>query len=172
MNRDGEKYPKLIVLPPVSFYRATHSILPFSISPLLFLPYSREISSFEGKHRETAMETLRNPSHPMHELELEEYHKPYYCDGCKETGFGPRYRCEECNFDLHKACMVAHDAPNSHEFFPGSTFEFLRNPPESCHEECRIKCDACTRTINGFMFHYDKPELHLHPCCLNLKKSY
>lgn len=64
MNRDGEKYLKLIALPPVSFYRATHSILPFSISPLLFLPYSREISSFEDKHREMAMETLRNPSTP------------------------------------------------------------------------------------------------------------
>lgn len=118
-----------------------------------------------------AMETLRNPSHPMHELELEEYQKPYTCDGCKETGFGPRYRCKKCNFDLHKACMFAQNAPDSHEFFPGSTFEFLTDP-SACHEECKIRCDACRKTINGFVFHCEKDDLDLHPCCRNLKKSY
>lgn len=44
-------------------------------------------------------------SHPEQELKLSNYQKPYRCDGCKEQGYGSRYRCELCNFDLHKECM-------------------------------------------------------------------
>ncbi|RVW87068.1 hypothetical protein CK203_048329 [Vitis vinifera] len=40
-----------------------------------------------------------------HPLELKNQKKPYNYDGCKEPGFRSRYRCEVCDFDLHKDCM-------------------------------------------------------------------
>ncbi|XP_038889227.1 uncharacterized protein LOC120079117 [Benincasa hispida] len=116
---------------------------------------------------------LRNhPSHPWHVLELKNYMEPYTCDGCKEKGFGPRYRCEKCDFDLHQACTYNRIASVSHDYFPGSKFRFLRNPPKPCHPECIIRCDACRKTIKGFVFHCEEDNLDLHPCCRNLKRSY
>ncbi|XP_038889225.1 uncharacterized protein LOC120079114 [Benincasa hispida] len=117
-------------------------------------------------------EQLCNPSHLKHELELKKYLKPYTCDGCKEIGFGPRYRCEKCDFDLHKACSFPKNSPISHEFFPRSTFKFFKIPPRACHDKCRRICDACTKPINGFMYHCKKRDLDLHPCCENLKINY
>lgn len=118
-----------------------------------------------------AME-YRNPSHPNHELEMKKYLKPYTCDGCKETGFGPRYRCEKCDFDLHQACMFPQMSSSSHEFFLGSTFKFFRTPPRACHDKCRRMCDACIKPITGFVYHCEKDDLDLHPCCRNLNRSY
>ncbi|KGN51305.1 uncharacterized protein LOC105435688 [Cucumis sativus] len=117
---------------------------------------------------------LCTPNQLKHELELKEYLKPYTCDGCKEIGFGPRYRCEKCNFDLHKACMFPQDSPIFHEFFPQSAFEFFKTPPRACCDDCKKFCDACTKPINGFMYHCKKVkvELDLHPCCRNLNRNY
>ncbi|KAJ0046322.1 hypothetical protein Pint_06302 [Pistacia integerrima] len=109
-----------------------------------------------------------HPSHADHELELKSYEKPYTCDGCKEPGFGSRYRCELCNFDLHKDCMFA--SPNTHhDFFRNSTLKFLFQPPENCScEEGRRYCDACGKPIKGFVYHDEKKGWDLHPCCRNL----
>ncbi|KAG6578704.1 hypothetical protein SDJN03_23152, partial [Cucurbita argyrosperma subsp. sororia] len=118
-------------------------------------------------------EILRNhPTHRRHVLELKNYMEPYTCNGCKEKGFGPRYRCEKCDFDLHKPCTYDRVASVSHEFFPGSRFRFMRNPPKPCHPECIIRCDACRKTIKGFVFHCEEDDLDIHPCCRELKKSY
>ncbi|KAG6578702.1 Melanoma-associated antigen E1, partial [Cucurbita argyrosperma subsp. sororia] len=118
-------------------------------------------------------EMLRNhPSHPRHVLELKNYMEPYTCNGCKEKGFGPRYRCEKCDFDLHKPCTYDRVESVSHEFFPGSRFKFMRNPPKPCHPECRVRCDACRKSIEGFVFHCEEDDLDIHPCCYDLKTSY
>jgi hypothetical protein len=113
-------------------------------------------------------------SHPEHELELKNYQKPYCCDGCKEQGYGPRYRCELCDFDLHKECMFP-SLTTSHEFFQGSTFKFFNQTPAKCskrnckeNERC---CDACGMDINGFVYHCEEKGWDLHPCCRNLEKE-
>ncbi|XP_022133598.1 uncharacterized protein LOC111006137, partial [Momordica charantia] len=105
-------------------------------------------------------------------LELKNYLKPYTCDGCKERGFGPRYRCEKCDFDLHRECMFPQTSPFRHEFFPGSTFKFLRTPPKACHDHCKLQCEACRMDINGFVYHCKEDDLDLHPCCRKLEKEY
>ncbi|XP_008458932.1 uncharacterized protein LOC103498192 [Cucumis melo] len=116
---------------------------------------------------------LRNhPSHPNHELDPQNYARPYTCHGCKQKGFGPRYRCQTCDFDFHQACTYTGTHPVYHDYFPGSKFMFLRNPPEPCHPECRIRCDACRNTIKGFVFHCEEDDLDVHPCCWNLERSY
>uniref|UniRef100_A0A5B7BVG5 Phorbol-ester/DAG-type domain-containing protein n=1 Tax=Davidia involucrata TaxID=16924 RepID=A0A5B7BVG5_DAVIN len=79
-------------------------------------------------------------SHPEHELELKNYEKPYKCDGCKEQGFGSRYRCEVCNYDLHEDCMQ-NDPTTSHKFFKGCTFKFfLQRLPRKCNKPYYDKC--------------------------------
>jgi hypothetical protein len=57
-----------------------------------------------------------------HELELKNYQKPYKCDGCKAHGYGSRYRCELCDFDLHEECMFTS---------PKLTMSSSRNPPSN-----------------------------------------
>uniref|UniRef100_A0A2N9GE35 Phorbol-ester/DAG-type domain-containing protein n=1 Tax=Fagus sylvatica TaxID=28930 RepID=A0A2N9GE35_FAGSY len=77
-------------------------------------------------------------SHPEHELELKNYRKPYTCDGCKGHGFGKRYRCEQCDYDLHEDCMFT-TPTTSHKFFRNSTFKFYEQPPRKCNKQY---CDA------------------------------
>ncbi|KAL6326829.1 hypothetical protein AAG906_011006 [Vitis piasezkii] len=89
-------------------------------------------------------------SHPQHPLDLKNYQKPYICDGCKEQGFGSRYRCELCNYDLHADCAFT-DSTTSHKFFKACTFKFLDQRPGKC---CNSHCKDCMRYyIDGIKFH-------------------
>ncbi|KAK2976866.1 hypothetical protein RJ640_009317 [Escallonia rubra] len=105
-------------------------------------------------------------SHPDHKLELKNYKKPYTCNGCKEQGFGPRYRCNECDYELHKDCMFNAQI-TSHEFYKGSSFKFFSQLPKKW---CK-SCDACGKALNGFVYHCEEEGTNLHPCCLNLKNT-
>lgn len=113
-------------------------------------------------------------SHPKHELKLKNYQKPYRCDGCKEHGYGPRYRCDLCDFDLHKECMLT-SPTTSHEFFQEDTFTFFNQPPRKCRKrncsKCRRYCDACGQAVKGFVYHCEEKGWDLHPCCRKLKKK-
>ncbi|KAJ4719866.1 Cysteine/Histidine-rich C1 domain family protein [Melia azedarach] len=114
-----------------------------------------------------------HPSHPDHELERKTYRKPYTCDGCKELGFGSRYRCEQCNFDLHEHCIFTTPTAH-HDFFRNSTFKFLHQPPTKCSHycpDCQRYCDACGKPIRGFVYHCKEKGWDLHPCCLKLPNS-
>ena len=110
-------------------------------------------------------------SHPQHPLDLKNYQKPYICDGCKEQGFGSRYRCELCNYDLHADCAFT-DSTTSHKFFKACTFKFLDQRQGKCcnsHcKDCMRYCDACGKPIHGFVYHCKEKGWDLHPCCRNL----
>ncbi|KAF8397497.1 hypothetical protein HHK36_016414 [Tetracentron sinense] len=115
---------------------------------------------------------LPHSSHPEHLLTLVHCETPYKCDGCKERGFGLRYRCEACNFDLHKDCIFS-TPTTSHAFYKKCSFKFFDHPPG---ERTRW-CDACGRSIQGFVYHCEKGRnlqrccktgRDLHPCCHNL----
>lgn len=59
------------------------------------------------KHMKIEKE-VRRPVHPQHrQLKLEYTEVPFYCDGCKEAGIGFKYKCQQCDLELHKACAVA-----------------------------------------------------------------
>ncbi|KAK9283318.1 hypothetical protein L1049_011557 [Liquidambar formosana] len=115
----------------------------------------------------TMTERATHISHPEHELERKNYQKPYTCDGCKQKGFGARYRCELCNYDLHEDCMFP-TLTTTHEFFKGCTFKFIDHPPR---EWTTSYCDACGKEINGFVYHCETKGWDLHPCCHNLKNK-
>ena len=108
-----------------------------------------------------------HPSHPEHQLVLRSFNKPYDCDGCRERGFGSRYRCEsnDCDYVLHESCMF-NSQTATHDFYPDSTFKFSYKP-----RSCGTWCNACENNINGFVYYCEDKDLDLHPCCLNLKNK-
>ncbi|XP_068651709.1 uncharacterized protein [Aristolochia californica] len=106
---------------------------------------------------------IRHPSHPQHTLKIEYTEVPFSCDGCKEAGIGLKYKCEVCDFDLHKACALP---PSSitNPFYKKCDFRFYYKTPGSV---MRI-CDACGNDVLGFVYHCDRCGFDLHPCCANL----
>ncbi|KAK2976860.1 hypothetical protein RJ640_009311 [Escallonia rubra] len=126
-----------------------------------------DVEEFMDKMEELESPTSGfHPSHPKHKLELKNYKKPYTCDGCKEQGFGSRYRCDECNYELHKDCML-NTQITSHEFYKGAIFRFFNQLPK---DVCK-SCDACGKVINGFVYHCGEKGKNLHPCCRSLKNT-
>ncbi|TXG49754.1 hypothetical protein EZV62_025629 [Acer yangbiense] len=104
-----------------------------------------------------------HPGHQHHELVLKSFKKPYTCDGCKELGIGPRHRCDDCNYDLHKDCKF-YKSTISHDFFPNSAFKFLLRPLG----QDKRWCDGCGKPVRGFVYHCKEEGWDLHPCCMNL----
>ena len=92
----------------------------------------------------------------------------YTCDGCKVVGFGNRYRCDKCNYDLHRACMRS--TPTTTRKLLDSTFKFYDQLPRR-HNKCKKDCAACGKKVEGFVYHCHKKDLVLHPCCCDLKNE-
>ncbi|KAK1396265.1 Phorbol-ester/DAG-type domain-containing protein [Heracleum sosnowskyi] len=108
-----------------------------------------------------------HPSHSEHQLVMRNFKKPYHCDGCKEQGFGPRYKCESsnCDYVLHESCMF-NSQTATHDFYPDYAFKFSYEP-----RSCGAWCNAWGENINGFVYHCADKDLDFHPCCLNLKSK-
>ncbi|KAK7827336.1 hypothetical protein CFP56_031173 [Quercus suber] len=90
-----------------------------------------------------------------------------------ETNNGMRYKCEDCNYSLHKDCMFSKPI-TIHMIFKDFIFKFYEQPPHSELYVTRTKryCNACGKHVKGFIYHCPKEDLDLHPCCLNLKKEF
>lgn len=106
---------------------------------------------------------ISHPSHHQHNLKSEYTQIPFNCDGCKEAGIGPKYKCDICEFDLHKACALA-PSTIAHPFYKKCDFRFYTKPPGPV---MRI-CDACHKDVTGFVYHCRACGFDLHPCCANL----
>ncbi|GLT58644.1 hypothetical protein SLA2020_315170 [Shorea laevis] len=101
--------------------------------------------------------------HPQHNLKFENSEILFKCDGCKEFGIGPTYRCAACNFDLHMHCAIP-SRSISHPFFPKCSFQFLPRPPGDKPRHCH----ACKKDVTGFVYHCKACGFDLHPCCAKL----
>ncbi|TXG49735.1 hypothetical protein EZV62_025610 [Acer yangbiense] len=100
--------------------------------------------------------------HP-HNLERKIYNNRYECDGCREPGFGlRRFRCEQCNFDLHDECAHVIQT-TTHDFYKNNIFNFFRKPPDHS-----IVCTMCGLSVYGFVYYCEKLKSNLHPCCRSL----
>ncbi|OVA01045.1 Protein kinase C-like [Macleaya cordata] len=106
---------------------------------------------------------ISHPTHSQHRLKLDYTEIPFNCEGCKEAGIGPRYKCEKCEFNLHKTCAVAPEFI-THPFYKKCEFKLHYRPPGT---DMRI-CDACGGDVLGFVYHCKKCGFDLHPCCANL----
>ncbi|XP_058075574.1 protein VACUOLELESS GAMETOPHYTES-like [Magnolia sinica] len=104
-----------------------------------------------------------HPSHPHHKLKIQYTETPFSCDGCKEAGIGLKYKCDECEFDLHNVCAMA-PTTITHPFYKKCEFQFHIKPPGTV---MRI-CDACGKDVLGLVYHCKGCGYDLHPCCASL----
>lgn len=101
-----------------------------------------------------------------HRLVLKEYDKHYLCDGCHKQGNGPRFRCEPCDYDLHKECMVKSDISS-------------QKPVEEKVKTCPLKhqlllkgykkqylCDGCKEEGQGARYRCGPCNYELHKECM------
>ncbi|KAL5712696.1 hypothetical protein ACHQM5_014841 [Ranunculus cassubicifolius] len=106
-------------------------------------------------------EHVNHPFHP-HTLTSECKDTPYKCNGCKEIGWGLRYRCDECNYDLHKDCAFADMMKSDVSFYQNCTFRLhQRGFVGSC-------CKACGNSTQGFVYYCPAKQCYLHPGCASL----
>ncbi|KAH7537214.1 hypothetical protein FEM48_Zijuj03G0068900 [Ziziphus jujuba var. spinosa] len=107
---------------------------------------------------------FEHPNHPDHILMLKSSDVPYKCDGCKELGFGPCFKCEDCNFHLHEECALASKS-SYHPLLKRCELRF-------CEETYGGRyCDACGKDVMGFVYQCTHDNAHdLHPCCLKLQR--
>ncbi|KAJ9160109.1 hypothetical protein P3X46_025540 [Hevea brasiliensis] len=110
-----------------------------------------------------AVTDIKHPSHPRHYLKLEHPSTPYFCDGCKELGFGRCYRCRNCMFYMHEECAIP-SSPTYHHLFEGCRFDFYKRSPTFGD---RI-CDACGKDVKGFLYHCSSRGYDMHPNCAKL----
>jgi hypothetical protein len=102
-------------------------------------------------------------SHPKHKLTFQYSEFPFKCDGCKEIGIGSRYNCNICDYDLHMHCSIP--SPSLfHPFYPKCCFQFLSKPPGDIPRYC----NACEKSVTGFVYHCFSCGFDLHPCCAKL----
>ncbi|XVE52680.1 hypothetical protein DITRI_Ditri02bG0142300 [Diplodiscus trichospermus] len=112
---------------------------------------------------------LKDDGHP-HQLVWGQSEVPFFCDGCKELGFGLCYYCptKNCDFILHEECGIRRPPPFQ-QFFKKCSFEFHKKNPL---QRTRV-CDACALDIKGFLYQCSSENPHdLHPCCANLPVVY
>ncbi|KAK7308538.1 hypothetical protein VNO77_42151 [Canavalia gladiata] len=113
--------------------------------------------------RNTKYSEISHFSHKQHKLRFDYSEFPFKCDGCKEIGIGSRYKCFQCDFDLHMHCAIP--SPSLfHPFYPKCSFHFHARPPG----DVARYCNACEKSINGFLYHCVSCGFDLHPCCAKL----
>ncbi|KAM0905886.1 hypothetical protein ACQ4PT_017105 [Festuca glaucescens] len=100
--------------------------------------------------------------HMEHELSLTTEATQFRCDGCNQFGQGPgHYRCQPCNFDLHKECAL----PVLSEV---GGFVFV---PNHTTQNGHMACKLCAGETIGFRYFNQDHNLYFHPCCLFLLPS-
>ncbi|XP_066336915.1 G-type lectin S-receptor-like serine/threonine-protein kinase CES101 isoform X2 [Miscanthus floridulus] len=132
---------------------------------------TKQQKSSNNMHNDPPSE-ICHPAHPEHKLKLMDDGAPFMCNGCKEPGYGPRYRCD-CggggqSLDLHTGCALAEDTLVHPLFGYGKLeFRFLHEPPPPVGATF---CNACGEPTHGYVYHCFEQDihLHLHPCCASM----
>ncbi|XVF55197.1 hypothetical protein PTKIN_Ptkin06aG0017500 [Pterospermum kingtungense] len=83
----------------------------------------------------------------------------FLCDGCKTFGFGTRYRCEPCNFDLHDHCATCPMELSS--FMHEHVLKLVVRKPKSRCQNDRV-CDLCGDPVEGLFYRCYLPEYVRH----------
>ncbi|CAO2815546.1 unnamed protein product [Amaranthus hypochondriacus] len=116
--------------------------------------------------------TSQGTSHHKHALYEFDCKSQYKCDGCEMDGFGKRFRCKKCNYDLHPECNYAEAIIE----FEGQKYEFFAKPPKGVNCSKRHKsgcrcCDACGITLKGYTYHCTDTDFDFHPKCVKLDRK-
>jgi hypothetical protein len=79
----------------------------------------------------------------------------FRCDYCMEIGEGPRYRCPNCDFDLHLACSTYTFPCHEHAL----TFR-LR-----CSAWVQVSCNVCKTRVYDPHYGCGACKFAVHPTC-------
>ncbi|RDX60782.1 hypothetical protein CR513_61050, partial [Mucuna pruriens] len=110
--------------------------------------------------------TVRHFTHPSHPLQYVTWNTQFRCDGCKLLGYGNRYRCDTCDFDLHEYCCTC---PTSLTSFLHPTHQLTRevmNPQGQ--RDMEHKCNVCRMFVNGLFYRCRECDFDVHPLCAQL----
>ncbi|KAK6943022.1 DC1 [Dillenia turbinata] len=102
-------------------------------------------------------------THQGHELTEFNDHSKFLCNGCRSLGFGSRYRCHPCNFDLHDYCAECPPSLNSF-MHPNHPLQLMLYEPQ---HRARF-CNVCFNPIGGLYYHCNLCQFDLHPLCTKL----
>ncbi|XP_021750801.1 uncharacterized protein LOC110716478 [Chenopodium quinoa] len=146
----------------------------------------REIKEERVRERElekkTSQDNLQTEitehfTHPHPLTYTESEYKQYRCNSCTGYGKGKRYRCAQCNFDLHKVCAqspivwLLHKMPSEEIERFGihhDTIETFAHPQHSMTSEYKQKlfrCDHCKNVGDGLRYYCEACNVTLHQVC-------
>lgn len=105
---------------------------------------------------------IQHFSHSQHALSFVHLQSEFRCDGCQESGYGFRYRCLPCDFDLHESCAqtlksILHSCHPQHPLM-------FREKPVSLDRVC----DVCGKQVLGFLYDCRGCGVDVHPSCAKL----
>ncbi|XP_066333646.1 uncharacterized protein [Miscanthus floridulus] len=112
---------------------------------------------------------ISHRAQPEHKLKLMTSATPYFCDGCKELGYGVRYT-RDCggghSIHLHTHCALAGDTL-VHPLYGYGKMEFrlLLEPPSAVQGRA---CDGCGEPTLDYVYHCFEQDLDIHPGCATL----
>ncbi|XP_074263981.1 uncharacterized protein LOC141586589 [Silene latifolia] len=137
--------------------------LPKKPLPIIEFPVSPELDEL------VVGEGITNANHPQHKMVHLNLPNPFTCMGCKEYGAGPRFTCQQCNFELHDFCALAPRVLKAHPLH--SQHQLLFNPKPGKGGILRSKCDVCGKPTRGYLFHCSACSYQLHPSCAMLSNK-
>jgi hypothetical protein len=95
--------------------------------------------------------------HHSHRCPLVRYEcGSFTCNGCGRGGNGARYRCDNCDFDLHLSCAKYSFPCHGHAL----TYQPCVQPG------VQIICDACNSRVCGTHYTCRGCNFHVHPNCV------
>ncbi|KAL6559537.1 hypothetical protein OROGR_004654 [Orobanche gracilis] len=114
-------------------------------------------------------ETVRHFTHPhvlikqaFEDLQNEGYENDeFVCDACSMIGYGARYHCKQCTFDLHEDCAACPGHLTSY-IHPNHPLERIWERPEKDHHSHLRPCDVCGDQVKGHHYFF------IHPSCSKL----
>ncbi|KAM0034471.1 putative chromatin regulator PHD family [Helianthus debilis subsp. tardiflorus] len=131
------------------FYIATHTSL--EMAPLQRSKSASQTGQLQIQHF--------IHQHVLHKLYMT---SEFNCDGCNTGGYGVRYRCSACDFDLHEQCATAPHriSANIHPHHLA-----LVNRPGDSH-----LCHVCKGVTNGlsYMCEVQLCEFNVHALCIQI----
>ncbi|KAJ4704588.1 Cysteine/Histidine-rich C1 domain family protein [Melia azedarach] len=112
--------------------------------------------------------TIKHFTHPNHQLFELHNNNEYLCDGCKTLGIGTRFRCHDCDFDLHEYCSTC---PGNLSSFMHSQHQLhlVLRQPQATPQNDRI-CDVCGDYVEGLLYRCKLCDFDVHPLCTQLPR--
>ncbi|XVF08163.1 hypothetical protein REPUB_Repub06bG0202400 [Reevesia pubescens] len=92
----------------------------------------------------------------------------FLCNGCMTLGFGTRYRCEPCDFDLHDHCATCPTELSS--FMHDHGLKLVVRKPQATRQNDRV-CDLCGDPVEGLFYRCKLCEFDVHPLCTQLPEN-